>query len=227
MTVSKVDFEMDFDSFFSKILYLNTRLLNNVKKLTSCLINTSNESSGDIEIIEDYGQAPIDSDLLESLTNTLNDLKNEFAYNTLLIASFSYVEYTLKEFCLLLDKYSDNEIKYATIKDDKGINKVRTYLNTNFSIDIGQYSNWAQLKNYQTHRNLVIHNDSNIIIDPNKPIEKQSGYNIISRNKLLEIAENGNVFIKDLSYIEHLIEIGNEFISSVINETKTEIKHSS
>jgi hypothetical protein len=104
------NFEWDFGSYLSQIYLVSSKVSDSIKKFTECLENQKEINTEDIEIIEDYGSVELPDDLLKSLTSLSENLKNEVFYNSLLLTAYSFLEFSLIEYCRLMQGYIKKDV---------------------------------------------------------------------------------------------------------------------
>jgi len=141
-------------------------------------------STEDIKITEDLGTIQIPEDLAKSLYSLSENLKNQVFFNSVSISIFSFLEFSLIEYCRLIDCYIEAKKPFKDYRN-YGIDKVKDYIKDNFNIDFGALTHWDDISKFQKVRNPIVHNDPNIIKDYGKPIEEQPVFHVsfsITRN---------------------------------------------
>ena len=217
------NFEWDLGRYLSQIYLVSSKVSDSIKRFTECLQNQEEIENDDTEIIEDFGSVELPEELLSSLVSLSQNLKNEVFYNSLLIIAYSFLEYSLLEYCRLIEGYIKKDIKLSKYKQT-GIWKVKVFLYKAFDLDISNLENWDQINAYRKHRNLITHDNANILHKPNKKIEDQKDFELFNGNENLEVTEIGHVFIKDIIYINNLFDISIQFLSRIIDATKKKIE---
>ena len=147
----------------------------------------------------------------------------EINFNSLLISAYSFLEFSLVEYCKLLNKYLDVEKQFDETKGI-GILKCRRFLNRELDLKIHIMPKWEFLDDMRELRNLIIHNNSNIITNPSISLKRQEYYERLAKYEELEITESGYLFIKDIGLILKLVDTSIEFINEIIVRTKTNIE---
>ena len=218
-TYFKDNFEWDFGMYLSQIHLVSSKVNESIKKFSECLSSQNEETTKDIEIIEDFGSVEINPDLSASLISLFENLKNEAFYNSLLISSYSFLEFSVIEYCRLIEVYLKKNIRLAKI-NKIGLFKAQKFLRKAVGLDISTLPAWKDIEIYRKHRNIVIHNYANIIQTSNKPIEKQNDYNVLHNIANLEITSAGYIFITNIDYINNLLDISSGFLSDIIENTK-------
>lgn len=217
------NFEWDFGSYLSQILLVSSKVSDSIKKFTECLQNQKEIENEDIEIIEDYGSVKLPEDLVKSLVSLSENLKNEVFYNSLLLTAYTFLEFSLLEYCRLIEGYIKKDIKLSKIKQT-GLLKSKVFIHNAFDLDISSLGNWDQIDAYRKHRNLIAHDNANICHKPNKKLEEQKDFELYNSNENLDVTETGHVFIKDISYINNLFDIATQFLNEIIEATKEKIE---
>jgi len=215
----KDNFDWDFGMYLSQIHLVSSKVTESIRKFSECLSNQKDEIPEDIEIIEDFGSVEINSELSSSLVSLFENLKSEAFYNSLLISTYSFLEFSVLEYCRLIEGYLKKKVRLDRIDKD-GIFKAQKFLKKAVNLELGSIPNWDEISNYRKHRNIVIHNCANIIQNSNKPIEKQKDYEIINNNEYLEITSAGYIFIKNIDYINNLLNISSNFLYDIVEKTK-------
>ena len=217
------NFEWDFGSYLSQIHLVSSKVSDSIRKFTECLENQKEIKSEDIEIIEDYGGVELPVDLLTSLTSLSEILKNEVFYNSLLLTAYSFLEFSLIEYCRLMQGYIKKDIDLVKIKQT-GLLKSRIFLQKAFDLDITSLENWVQIDAYRKHRNLIAHDNANIYRKPNRKLEEQKDFELYNSNENLDLTETGHVFIKEITYINNLYDIASQFLNEIIGATREKIE---
>lgn len=215
----KDNFDWDFGMYLSQIHLVSSKVTGSIKKFSECLSSQKDETPDDIEIIEDFGSVEINPELSSSLVSLFENLKSEAFYNSLLISSYSFLEFSVLEYCRLIEGYLKKNVKLDKI-NKIGLLKAQKFLNKAVGLDISSLPNWDEIDNYRKHRNIVIHNNANIIQNSNKPIEKQKDYELIDNNISLEITSAGYIFINNIDYINNLLDISSDFLNDIVEKTK-------
>jgi hypothetical protein len=216
------NFEWDFGGYLSQIHVVSSKVSDSIKKFSDCLEKQKEEKGEDIEIIEDFGSAELNSDLVSSLVSLSDNLKSEVYYNSLLISAFSFLEFSVLEYCRLIEGYIKEDIELNNFKQI-GLTKANKFLIKAVDLDISTLPNWESIDEYRKHRNLIVHNNSNIIHKPNKPLNEQKDFEIFSSNGSLEITSTGHIFILNIDYINSLLDIAVDFLNEIIEKTKEKI----
>jgi hypothetical protein len=219
----KVDLEWDFASYISKVNMVHSKVSGAIKRFSNCLAIIENEDKSESEIKEDLKTIKIEDSLFQSLLVLGENLKNQAFHNSLLISAYSFLEFSLVEYCKLLNDYLSVEKQFNETKGI-GILKCRRFLNRELNLNLHLMPNWKFLDDMRELRNLIIHNNSNIITNPTINLEDQEFYERFINYKELEITESGYIFIKDMGLITNLVDTSVEFINEIIEKTKTKIE---
>lgn len=220
MTKYKKDhFDWDFGKYMSEIGRITNSVYENIKKFTEFL--NKEEPTPEIEIIESYGSTDLDPTLFKSLTELMTDLKNQSFHNSLIITVYSFLEYSLVEFCRLIDLYIEPEKRFKDIPQN-GLDKCKDYLTSTFNFNISCFKKWNTIKEFQRIRNLMAHNNGNLYREYGKNLKEQPDYGLISGNKNLRISDSGTIFIKELSYITSLADTSVQLINFTLENIRKE-----
>ena len=214
-----LDKEFDFGIFISKVNMIYSKVNSAIEKFTKCIEKLEQEDTSQPEIIEDLGTIEIEQSLFDSLVTLGQDLRNEVFYNSLAIAVYSYLDYSITQYCVLLDKYLKcNRRFYKT--PGLGIMKCINYLKKCPNISAQEIEEWEDLNNFRRLRNFIAHNSSNTIKNHDKTITRQPDYKHLNPIGSLEITESGHIFIKDIDYIKDMLEKALFFINRIVTQTK-------
>lgn len=223
-TYLKDDFSIDFGLFLSKVSMINSKISSMIEKFSKAFEEVEEESTEEIEIIEDLGTVQIPADLANVLFDLSENLKNQVFYNSVSISIYSFLEFSMIEYCRLIDNYIEAKKPFKDYSK-QGLEKAKEYLKDNFEIDFGTIVNWSELSKFQKVRNLIVHNDSNIYKDYDKPLEEQPDYPVLSKmTDSIDITSSGTIFIKTFEYINTTLTQATEMIESIISSTKDEVK---
>lgn len=219
----KEDLEWDFGTYLSKINMVHAKVSGAIKRFSSCIDLLEKEDNSESEIKEDLQTIQIEESLFKSLINLGENLKNQAFHNSLLISAYSFLEFSLVEYCKLLNDYLTVQKQF---NDTKGIGviKCRRYLNRELNLNIHTFPDWEFIDDMRELRNLIIHNNSNIITDPDKSLDNQELYSILTKYTDLEITDSGYIFIKNIGLITKLVDKSVGFINMIIEKTKTKIE---
>jgi len=219
----KDDFEADFGIFFSKISMISLKVSHTIDKFSKSLKEIEAEDNMEIEVIEDLGTVEIPKELSDTLFELTENLKNQIYFNSLAVMIFSFLEFTLIEYCRLIDSYIQPNKAFKDYRNF-GLEKAKEYLKDNFDIDFGALANWEEISKFQRVRNLIVHNNAYIIKDYDKTIEEQDDFDILSKmNKVIEITSSGTIFIKTIDYVNETLEKTVELINDIMDKTKVEV----
>ena len=78
----------------------------------------------------------------------------------------------------------------------RGIDKAKEYFRDEFEIILSEQKDWSVIKNYQTIRNLIVHNNANVFKNYDLPLSEQKEWAIINvLEKDISVSETGFIFI--------------------------------
>ena len=158
----------------------------------------------------------------EDYQELLRNLNSEIYYYSLLLVSFSSFEISLKQICLFIEQYS--EPKYPFDPPNRLILKnCRDFINSSKLVDMTEKeidSNYSFLTKINDLRNLIAHNNGNLIQNRNLGLESQKYYRVFNSEKFLTINLNGQVYINDDEYIKEFNRRSKEFLNNIINTLK-------
>lgn len=218
----KEDLEWDFGIYLSKIQMVNSKVSGAIKRFGECIENLNQTDNTEAEIIEDLETIEIEGDIFDSLVKLGENLKNQAFHNSLLVIAYSFLEYSLVEYCKLLNKYIECNKSFIDTKGS-GILKCKTFLNREFDLNVHTFKDWEDLDIARKIRNLIIHNNSNIIQDEEIGLEEQEDYDVILDIEHVDITEVGYLFIENIEYIDTIIDKSVSLIDEIISKTKGKI----
>ena len=219
----KEDLEWNFGIFISKVHMVHSKVSGAIKRFTNCLELLEKDDKSGPEIKKDLRTVKIEESLIQSLVNLGENLKNQAFFNSLLISAYSFLEFSLVEYCKLLNDYLIVEKQFDETKGI-GILKCRRFLNRELNLNTHVFPEWKFLDDMRELRNLIIHNNSNIITNPSLNLESQELFERLTKYEDLDITDSGYIFIKNIKLINKFIDIAVSFINKVIEKTKTEIE---
>ncbi len=145
-----------------------------------------------------------------------------YTYNPLMLTIFGLFENWLKKLCDIDNRKGLNLIKVADLNGEGYIEKSRKYLKLVAEIDLGDEDNiWKEITKYRKIRNLISHNNSNIIKDSSKKIIQQEMFLIISKDDGIEFdLATGDFYIKDKEFLKLFIKTIKIYLKSIIDQLK-------
>ena len=112
-------------------------------------------------------------------------------YSALLISLYSTFESRLTDLCILFHQTGLPDVSINNFKWDDYIDKVLTYLSITGYISFSRKDTvWKAMQTFQSIRNSITHNQMNIIQSPEKPIQEQKLFKIISENQSFKLDRN-------------------------------------
>ena len=146
-------------------------------------------------------------DLNDELHSTITDLDNK----SNLLMLYGFLESKLTELCNLTGQTIESKIKVKDISERDYLRKPKNYLQLVLEIDL-QENNlnqfWADVKPYQSLRNKIAHENSNVEMIENKltpiinDIKIKDGYVTIDKNDLiLKFHKKIKCFFNDLFFL--------------------------
>jgi len=161
-------------------------------------------------------------DEFKSFQELLRNINNIVYFNCLLLGSFSIFEMAFKKICEFVDEYScpNHEFKNP---NRNILHECRKYLNDSKLINFTKKeidSKYLILTNFNKVRNIIAHNNGNIISKKNLRIEEQIDYNLFQRLNYLTIMNNGQIYINNEEFIKEFIRESEIFLKLLIVELK-------
>lgn len=150
-------------------------------------------------------------------------MSNAMYYNSLVLYIYSVLEHSLKTICQYI---SDNNLSNEKFTDDnrKILEKCCNYIESTQLLcfnDKVLCKHYSTIINVNKLRNLITHNNCNIIKNKEILVKKQTDYNLFSSDKRLTISETGQIYIKDVNYISSFITAQSIFLELILKKLKT------
>ncbi len=221
----------ELDIIISKINEGISHLSGEIQKMTACIETLEEKEQKTmgaiVENAEKIGSVEIPAELSRALTELQENIRNKFILNSLLVSAYSFFEYSFNLLCRYVDNTWTPEISFDHT-NNLGIDKCKKYLIDNIDIDFGTAPGLSELNTVHKLRNRIVHNNSNIIIDKEKPIEQQKNYLLFNSNDELHVTRTGIVFITNMYLIKDFIDKSVEFLefvkSKISEQTKKDIE---
>lgn len=128
-------------------------------------------------------------------------------YNSLILIGFSSLESSLKQICDFIEKRLENSEVFEIARNKNIFNQYVIYFLNHVSIiekrDFNKIK--GEIERVNKLRNLIVHNNSNLIRKKNILLEKQDNFKILSECKYLTLMDTGQVFINNPEYIKSFI----------------------
>lgn len=145
--------------------------------------------------------------------------------NSTLLSIYSFFENHLKQICIRVQQIKTKAISVDDLAGRDLIDRSRQYLIKAAGADLsGMDKLWNEIRNTQKIRNCIVHNNSNIIKDRAKPINKQELYPIIRTNKYLRLnEETGNFSISDEEFLIDAATRFSDYLRAVIDKLREQL----
>jgi hypothetical protein len=204
------DLKFDYSTYQQLVGRENGLINDYFKEFTQFLeqkrekVNSSNngELIAEVEIPEELGKA---------FFKAMTDIANQTVFNALFVKTNSFLEWALIESCRLSAIYLNVDFKNYKTKG-RGIYKVKEFLEQELSLKIAN-GEWSRFTANQEIRNLIVHNNANLITDYSKKLEEQPNYSLLQANKKhFDVSETGFVFINEMEYIMESHKLAVDFI---------------
>ena len=164
------------------------------------------------------------SKFFDEKTDVVSELKGndesfrKFLYNSQLLTYYAFFEVWLKELCDCHHKLGFNRM---TVKDLAGrnyIEKSKLYFEKVADFQLGDLKNeWVRIQALQQIRNLIAHNNSNIIKNSDKSVGKQPQYQLISKEASIKLdISTGDFFIKENIFLLDILDLFQSYLSKII-----------
>ena len=110
-----------------------------------------------------------------------------------------------------------------TVKDLAGRNyfeKSKLYFEKVANFQLGDLQKeWIRIQSLQQIRNIIAHNNSNIVKNPDKSVDKQPQYQLISREASIKLdMSTGDFFIKENEFLLDVLDLFQSYLSKIIRK---------
>lgn len=140
--------------------------------------------------------------------------------NSTLLSIYSFFEFSLKNLCTSLSKYWQYKIQLDDLDGRNYIEKSKKYLILIANLDLTDIDSiWQEITKFQKIRNNIVHNNSNIIRQKDKPLEKQLLYPIVNSNRYLKLnIEKGTFIIENNQFLLDMLDLIEKYLTSIIGK---------
>ncbi len=144
-------------------------------------------------------------------------------YNSMLVSLYSYIEYHFTMIVKLTQKQMNKKIKLKDINALNQIEKCKKYLLLVFDISLEDLNKeWEIIKDISKLRNLIVHNNGNLIIEDDLPIEKQKEYSLIKKyQRMIKLNKMNYIIIKNEDLIFKFIKEVDAFFEKLIKKIES------
>lgn len=145
-----------------------------------------------------------------------------FAFNnSTYLTLYSFFEYNLKDICQSVHKYGGFTRRVDFGKGDY-IGAGKKYLQL-AGLDLAdKEAIWGTIRKHQELRNSIVHNNSNIFRNYEKPIEEQSLYNFLSKNKYIKLDNAKGTFkIGDYQFLIEFCDQIESYLITILDKIST------
>lgn len=150
----------------------------------------------------------------------LKNHNNKIYIYSMTLMILSAFETSLKTICYFVQ---DHSIPYLPFNEphQKILNSCKKYLSNAIDFKISGINNrFAKIERLNVVRNLIAHNDGNLIRNKKIPLERQIHFKQIKADKMYHIHSTGQIYITDTSYISNTNQDCNLIIKSLIDQLK-------
>jgi hypothetical protein len=135
------------------------------------------------------------------------------------IGLFSYFENQLVKMCQRIHERKKYKIKLSDLNGDNTVEKTYRYLKLVVGIEMDDLNtHWEKIKDLQKIRNRFVHNNSNIITEPEKKVAEQKLYSVIKKFPLLNVTDYGIMFISDDIFLLDFIQLQKDYITKLVDK---------
>lgn len=204
---------------------------NEIKAEISLLKEFLNESSISLtkkrsEILENINHAKTSNENFEYAKNLENEVWKfdepfkKFSYNSQLLSHYAFFESWLKKLCDYHHRLGFNQITVVDLNGQNYIEKSKLYFQKVAGIHLGELQEeWKRIQTIQQIRNLIAHNDSNIVKISNKPISDQPQFQILINENFINLDRlSGSFYIEDQQFLIDLLELFESYLTKIIDK---------
>ena len=140
-----------------------------------------------------------------------------YTYNPLLLHLYGLFEHWLKRLCELDHRKGLSPIKVTHLSGHNYLEKSRNYLELVAEIDVSNTtSEWKKILEIQKVRNCIAHNDANIRVEKQRPVEKQELYQFMIKCPQIKFnKDSGDFYINDPQFLIEIIKIIEKYITEI------------
>ena len=147
-----------------------------------------------------------------------DEVFTKYAFNSSLLSIYALLENWLKKLCDYEYERGFSTIKVSDLAGRNYIEKSKNYFEKVAGIDLSDLNmKWQKIKEIQNIRNLIAHNNANLIKDKEKPIDKQPIFQLINRIDHIQLNDKtGDFFIKDKTFIIDFLQVIKKYLIEII-----------
>lgn len=152
-----------------------------------------------------------------------DDYYNLFIRSTF-VSIYSLFEFYSYKLCVLAAEKTLNALTFNSSQEKNTISKHKNYLEQAIRLNLkDEKVYWKKIdKEYKVVRNLIVHQNSNIIKDTSKSLNKQDGYSIVSNKANFNLDEDtGDFQIHNTGYLFDLSSTSKHYLTGVLDKVLT------
>ncbi|BDS11484.1 hypothetical protein [Aureispira anguillae] len=191
-----------------------------IEEISSDLESKKAKIEASYENLEASGYEDHYSDILIDEYQKYDKTFPKYTFNPLLLSIYGYFENWLRKLCDIDSRKGFSKIKVSDLAGRNYIEKSKTYFQKVAEIDLSILNEkWQRVKEIQKIRNLIAHNESNIVKNKSKPIHEQPTYQIINGDENLALdLQNGDFHIMNKTFLLEAISLVQEYLNEVIEK---------
>lgn len=199
-------------SFFKEFVSVNALRISDEQKRINKIIRIEKETDFEIEHL-------IDELYFDEIYTHFESFPKLF-YNSMLVSLYSYVEYHFTTIVKLTQKQTKKSIKLKDINALNQIEKCKKYLWLVCGISLEDFNKeWEIINDILKLRNLIVHNNGNLMTEDHLPIDKQKEYSLIKKySTMIMINKMNYIIIENENIIFRFIENVDAFFEKLINK---------
>jgi len=162
--------------------------------------------------------------IAESFEGTKYHYQNTYRHllrRSALISTYSLFESMGAILCKFAKEYRKASLGWEDIYAHGDIDAHKKYLTKVIGLDLAHLESiWDEINVYRKVRNLIVHNHSNIIEKPQKPLNKQPLFQMMTHKDSYLFVDHrtGNFAISNNEYVFHLSSIASRYLLDVLKE---------
>lgn len=136
------------------------------------------------------------------------------------IANYSMFEYYLKRICDFAKKRVRSNLSFSDIKGNGYIDQNKRYLEKVIGLNLSYLNTiWEDINKYRIVRNYIVHEHSNISVNPELNTTDQKHYTLVSSMPSIEINPvDGEIKIKDFAFVWNFSHCMEQYLKGILIE---------
>lgn len=132
--------------------------------------------------------------------------------NSTIVTCYSKFEMLLKRLCL----YAKDalELPHPLPSNKANLKDFKSYLEKKVKLDLSSLDKeWKRIDSYRVVRNLIVHNNNNVVLDRRKSVSSQDDYNLVSDPACFKVdEETGDFAIINPAYVFGFSDVAKRYL---------------